>query len=98
MPSKMPAALPAPPKPSMTGRLPFRNMFTQDDTKVFRLASVEAASEKYFEYVQPPIEIRIFRFGACAFSFLSWLKLPWIGWFHTSPTPSTLMSAPYDLP
>ena len=98
MPSKMPAAVPAPPKPSTTGRSPLRNMFTQELTKALRLASVEAASEKYFEYVQPPIEIRIFRFGYFALSFFSWLKLPWIGWFQTSPTPSTLMSAPYDLP
>ena len=73
------------------------NMSMQELTNFLREASVAAASEKYFEYVQPPIETAgSSGSGACAFSFLSWLKLPAIGWFQASATPSTLMSAPKD--
>ena len=94
-PSKMPAPVPGPPyPPGLFGRLPLMNMSMQEETSALREASVAAASEKYFEYVQPPSDIRIFRFGCLALSFLSWLKLPAIGWLNTSPTPSTLMSAP----
>jgi hypothetical protein len=54
-----------------------------------RDASVAATSEKYFEYVQPPSDTRILRFGFSALSFLSWLKLPRNGSKPVSPTPST---------
>lgn len=72
------------------------NMSMQELTSFLRLASVLAASEKYLEYVQPPIDATIFRLGYFALSFLSWLKLPTIGWFQTSATPSTLSAAAYD--
>ena len=70
------------------------NMSIQDETSFLRLASVAAASEKYFEYVQPPSENTIFNFGFFIFSFLSWLNVPTMGWLNVSPTPSTLMSGP----
>jgi hypothetical protein len=72
------------------------NMSMQELTNFLRLASVLATSEKYLEYVQPPIETRIFRFGYLALSSLSWLKLPTSGWFQVSAVPSTLMSEPKD--
>lgn len=72
------------------------NMSMQELTSFLRLASVAAASEKYLEYVQPPIDATIFSLGYFAFSSLSWLKLPTIGWSHLSATPFTLMSAPKD--
>src|SRR5262249_37157357 len=95
-PSKMPAAVPGPPYPPWAGRLPLMNMSMQELTNFLRDASVAATSEKYFEYVQPPIDTRIFRFGYLAFSSLSWLKLPASGWFQTSACPLTAMSAVYD--
>src|ERR1700712_3846831 len=94
-PSKMPAADPAPPKPPWTGRLPLMNMSMQEETNFCRLALVAATSEKYFEYVQPPIDSTILRFGFFAFSFLSWLNVPTRGWFQVSATPSTLVEASY---
>src|SRR2546421_5346277 len=80
MPSKTPAAEPGPPCPLYAGRLPLMYMSMQELTSFLRDASVAAASEKNFEYVQPPIDIRIFRFGNFAFRCLSWLKLPCNGW------------------
>src|SRR5207248_542370 len=55
-------------------------------------ALVAATSEKYFDPVQPPIEISTRRPGCDAFSFMSWLKLPktcWFGSAGSSATPST---------
>lgn len=49
-------------------------------TNVCREVCVAAASEKYLENVQPPMESRIFRFGYFTFSSRSWLKFPLIGW------------------
>ena len=69
------------------------NMLMQDDTRACRRAGVAAASEKNFEYVQPPIETRILRFGYCALSFFNWLKLPFSGWSQVSATPSTEVEA-----
>src|SRR6478609_7420740 len=95
MPSKMPAALAAPPAASPAtpvGRLPFRNMSMQDETSFLREASVAAASEKYLEYVQPPSERVIRRFGFFALSWRSWLKLPFSGCSHSSVEPSTEMA------
>jgi len=95
-PEKIPAAVPSPPYPPCEGRLPLMNMSMQELTNFFREASVAATSEKYFEYVQPPIDTRILRLGYFAFSSLSWLKLPASGWPKTSAWPFTLMSAVYD--
>src|SRR5579884_137155 len=98
-PSKRPAAAPVPPEASPAtpvGRLPLRNMLMQDDTNALRDASVAAASEKYLEYVQPPRETRMRRFGYFAFSSRSWLKLPLIGCDQVSEEPSTLIEESYD--
>ena len=48
-PSKIPAAVPGPPKPPAAGMLPLMNMSMQELTNFLREASVAAASEKYFE-------------------------------------------------
>src|ERR1700759_3885338 len=95
-PSKMPAADPGPPKPPWTGRLPLMNMSMQEETSFCRLAAVAAASEKNFEYAQPPSDSRIFRFGCLALSFLSWLNVPTMGWLKLSPPPATLMEESKD--
>ena len=47
------------------------NMSMQEATNACRDAAVAAASEKYFEYVQPPSEISTFRFGYFALSSLA---------------------------
>jgi hypothetical protein len=54
---------------------------------------VAAASEKYFENDQPPIDTSTFRCGYLAFNLRSSLKLPFIGWFGSSGRPSTLVAA-----
>ena len=54
---------------------------------------MSAASEKYFEPVQPPSEISTRSFGFFFLSSAIWLRLPLIGWPATSATPSTLFSA-----
>jgi len=56
------------------------NISMHELTRALRLASVAAASEKYFEYVQPPMDRRIFRVGYLAFSSCSRWKLPASGW------------------
>jgi hypothetical protein len=48
-PSKMPAAVPGPPKPPAAGMLPSRNMLMHELTNFCRLAAVLATSEKYLE-------------------------------------------------
>ena len=58
-----------------------------------RDSGVAAASEKYFDRVQPPSEISTRSFGLAFLSSASWLRLPAIGWPATSATPSTLFSA-----
>lgn len=68
----------------------------QEATSFLREASVFAASWKNLEYVQPPSEMLIFRWGYLAFSSLNWLKTPTIGWSHLSATPSTLSAALKD--
>ena len=65
-------------------------------TNACRDAAVAAASEKYFEPVQPPIDISTRRFGWSAFSSSSWLKLPkrcWLGLDVSSATPLTASPA-----
>src|SRR5437773_1558439 len=84
IPSKTPAAAPAPPACSgqpPVGRSPLMNVSMQDFANFSREAGVNATSEKYFERVQPPTEIRIFRFGCAALSLRSWLKFPNRCWF-----------------
>ena len=61
----------------------------QEATSACREAAVSAASEKNFEYVQPPIETCTDRFGYFALSSRSWLKLPFSGWSNVSATPLT---------
>ena len=72
MPSKTPFAAPA----GAPGRLPFSHMSRQDFTCAARLAGVSAASEKYFEPVQPPSEMLTRSFGNFFFNCLSWFRLP----------------------
>src|SRR5262245_25676964 len=96
MPSKTPAAAPGPPEPSPStgpGRSPLMNRLTQDETKRLRDSFVRAASEKYFEKVQPPIEISTFRSGWSALSALSCWKLPRREPPQGTATPSTDSSA-----
>src|SRR5215217_3953431 len=97
-PSKTPNAEPGPPagSPPICGRLPLMNRSRQEETKACRDAAVRAASEKYFEYVQPPIEMSTLSPGYLALSSLSWLKLPFSRWSQVSPTPSTLDAASND--
>ncbi|GAA2428218.1 hypothetical protein GCM10010433_30220 [Streptomyces pulveraceus] len=64
-------------------------MSMQEETNFLREASVAATSEKYFEYVQPPSETTILRFGWSFFSFFSWLKFPRSVPQPSSATPST---------
>lgn len=54
------------PAPPYSGRLPLMYMSMQEETNFLRAASVAATSEKYFEYVQPPSETTIFRFGGAS--------------------------------
>ena len=61
----------------------------QEETSACRDAAVRAASEKNFEYVQPPIDSCTLRFVYFALSSLSWLKLPFSGWLNVSATPLT---------
>jgi hypothetical protein len=69
------------------------NMSMQEETSACRDAAVSAASEKNFEYVQPPIETCTDRFGYLALSWSSWLKLAFSGWSNRSATPLTDVAA-----
>ena len=74
IPSKTPAPAPGPPALSgqpPVGRSPLMNMSMHDFANFSRDACVRATSEKNFESVQPPIEIRIFKSGWAALSFRS---------------------------
>ncbi len=68
------------------------NRSMQLDTNAARLAG-NAASEKYFDQVQPPKEMFTLRPGYFALSSLSWLKFPASGWLNVSATPSTESAA-----
>src|SRR2546423_2068044 len=84
IPSKSPAATPAPPDCSgqpPVGRLPLIRRSMQDWTKASREAFVAATSEKYFDSVQPPSDMTTRKPGCAAFSFISWLKFPKTCWF-----------------
>src|SRR5919198_3409913 len=95
MPSKSPAAAPGPPMPPHpgSGRLPLMNRSMHDETKRSRDSFVSAASEKYFDHVQPPSEIRIFRLGYCSLRARSSSKLPRSGLGHVTSSPVTDSSA-----
>jgi hypothetical protein len=56
-------------------------------------SSVSAASEKYFDQVQPPSAMCTRSCGYFALSCRSWLKLPASGWLNSSATPDTVCSA-----
>ena len=94
----MPSKTPAPSRPAGVAGQRQVALDEQVDAGLTRAsaatAAVSAASEKYFDSVQPPSEISTLRFGCLALSCLSWLKLPASGWRQCRPTPSTLSSAP----
>ncbi|CPU64740.1 Uncharacterised protein [Mycobacteroides abscessus] len=64
-----------------------------DDTSFSRDACVAAAREKFFDQVQPPIEMSARSCGFFALSCLSWLNEPASGWSHASATPPTEFAA-----
>jgi hypothetical protein len=94
-PSKMPAADPGPPMPPQpgSGRFPLMNRSTQDWTKAWRDAGVRAASEKYLENDQPPIEISTLSPGWSAFSSFSCSKFPSTGFGQVTSLPLTESAA-----
>src|SRR6266550_2046079 len=95
IPSKTPAAAPAPPACSgqpPVGRSPLMNVLMQAVTNACRRSLVAATLLNQVDFVQPPSEISIFRWGYLALSLRSWLKLPkrcWLGSAVESATPST---------
>ena len=78
MPSKIPAAEPGPPSSFQppAGRFPLMNWSTHDATNACRDAAVAAASEKYFENVQPPIAMTSFSPGCAALILANSATLP----------------------
>ena len=60
--------------------LPLTNVSIHDVANRARVAGVAATSEKYFENVQPPTDIKIFTFGCAAFSLRSSSKFPYSVW------------------
>jgi hypothetical protein len=69
------------------------NRSMQEETSFSRERRVSAASEKYFDHVQPPSETTTWRPGWSAFSAFSCWKLPRIGRGHVTSVPSTDSSA-----
>jgi hypothetical protein len=53
---------------------------------------VSAASEKYFDHVQPPSDISTLSFGCSPFSAFSCWKLPWNGQLDALPSTDVVAS------
>jgi hypothetical protein len=69
------------------------NRSMHDETNRSRDSFVSAASEKYFDHVHPPSEMRTFSCGYWAFRAWSSSKLPRMGLGHVTSCPVTDSSA-----